>query len=89
MKCKECKFEPVCDGLLHTRVRLGITTCRQGMKARVVKKKPVAKVVKAPKKPKPAPMKATSGIPASKTESGTSYKEALSNASTRSDNSLA
>lgn len=30
MDCKNCEYETVCNGLLYTQVRLGITTCRQG-----------------------------------------------------------
>jgi hypothetical protein len=55
MKCKECKYEPKCNGLLHAQVRLGLTTCNQGSKARVVKKKPIKKGTTEPKKPKPTP----------------------------------
>jgi len=81
--CNECGYQKVCNTLLYTQVKIGVATCHQGRKIPVMRKKPVIKQVKEPRKPKqtiaPTDVKDVQ-IPLSKK---------VNDASTRSDNPVA
>lgn len=83
IECKVCKYQPVCNGLLYTQVKLGLTTCRQGMKISVPKKKAVVAPVKKQRKPR-----TTSTTTVSDYGQTTPTKK-VNDAPTRSDNPLA